>query len=185
MLLRPHNTRADNMKYKSSLTCLFTLAAFSGVATAADKGIDSCIDAISKQQAGEIVKVEKVTGNGKTLYEFEVRDANGFEWEFMCGVDSGKIVEQESEVRSPESLTFRQGRKYTEEDAAAVALKSYPGVIQEVEYEIEEDSSPTYEFDIVGKDGKQTKVEVDAKSGKIIEVWNEEWEIGQEPEERR
>lgn len=55
----------------------------------------------------------------------------------------------------------------------------------EVEYEIESDGSSTYEFDIKGNDGKETKVEVDAASGKIIEVHVEDWEIGEEPKEKR
>jgi Peptidase propeptide and YPEB domain len=43
----------------------------------------------------------------------------------------------------------------------------------------------TYEFDILGKDGQETKVEVDAASGKIIEVHVEDWQIGEEPKEKR
>ncbi len=155
------------------------------LAPAADRNLESCIEAIANQKPGAMVKLEKVEGEGKHLYEFEMRDANGFEWEFMCDADTGKIVEMESEVRSPESLSFRQGSRYTEEDAARVALKRFPGHIEEVEYEIEENGEPTYEFDIVDAEGRETKVEVNAANGKIIEVWTESWEIGEEPDERR
>ncbi len=172
------------MKHQTKLI-LAALGTISISAHGADKGIDNCLAEIQKRKAGDVVKLEKIHGDGKILYEAEIRDANGMEWEFMCDAESGEIVEVESEVRSPESLSFRQGRKFTVEDAAAVALKRHPGVIQEVEYEIEDDGKPTYEFDIVSKDGKETKVEVDATTGKIIEVWDEEWEIGMESEERR
>ncbi len=161
------------------------LLSLSSLATAADRNLESCIEAIANQKPGAMVKLEKVEGEGKRLYEFEMRDVNGFEWEFMCDADTGKIVEMESEVRSPESLSFRQASRYTEEDAARVALKRFPGRIEEVEYEIEENGEPTYEFDIVDAKGRETKVEVNAANGKIIEVWTESWEIGEEPDERR
>jgi uncharacterized membrane protein YkoI len=67
----------------------------------------------------------------------------------------------------------------------AIATKAHLGEVVEVEYEIESDGGSTYEFDILGKDGQETKVEVDAASGKIIEVHVEDWQIGEEPKEKR
>lgn len=152
---------------------------------AADQGIEKCIAAIQKQKTGELIKLEKLNAEGKAVYEFELEDENGFEWEFMCDVNSGKIFETESEVNSVNSLAFKRKMKVTEEDAKAIALKAYPGVIKEVEYEIEANGDATYEFDIVNRKGVETKVEVDAATGKIIEVAIEEWEIGEEADERR
>jgi len=54
--------------------------------------------------------------------------------------------------------------------ARKIALKAYPGGIKQVEYEIEENGAASYEFEIITKDGKRLKVEVDASSGKIVEV---------------
>lgn len=152
---------------------------------AADQGLEKCIAAAQKQKTGDIVKLEKLNVKGKSVYELEIRDPNGFEWEFMCDVDSGKITETEGEVSSVESQAFKSKMKVTEEDAAAIALKEHPGVIQEVEYEIEANGDASYEFDIVNDQGVETKVEVDAASGKIIEVSIEEWEIGEEDDEKR
>ena len=152
---------------------------------AADQGIEKCIAAIQKQKTGELVKLEKLNIEGKAVYEFELEDANGFEWEFMCDVNSGKIFETESEVSSANSLAFKSKTKVTEEDAKAIALKTYPGVIEEVEYEIESNGNATSEFDIVNTKGVETKVEVDAATGKIIETAIEEWEIGEEADEKR
>ena len=152
---------------------------------AADQGIEKCIAAIQAQKTGELVKLEKLNTNGKAVYEFELKDANGFEWEFMCNVNSGKIFETESEVGSVNSLAFKSKMKVSEGDAKAIALKVYPGVIKEVEYEIEDNGDATYEFDIVNSKGAETKVEVDAATGKIIEVAIEEWEIGEEADERK
>lgn len=152
---------------------------------AADKGLDKCIAAIQAQKTGELVKLEKLNVKGKAVYEIELEDANGFEWEFMCDVNSGKVFETESEVSSVNSSAFKSKMKVTEEDAKATALKAYPGVIEEVEYEIEANGDASYEFDIVNSKGVETKVEVDATTGKIIEVAIEEWEIGEGTDERR
>ncbi len=154
-------------------------------AQAADQGLESCIAAVQKQKTGEFVKLEKLNVSGKAVYELEIKDPNGFEWEFMCDANTGKIFETESEVSSVDSLAFKRKMIVTEDDAKAIALKAHPGVIEEVEYEIEENGDASYEFDIVNDKGVETKVEVDAATGKIIEVAIEEWEIGEEADERR
>ncbi|MDD2760673.1 MAG: PepSY domain-containing protein [Methylomonas sp.] len=152
---------------------------------AADQGLESCVQAVKKEKAGELVKLEKLNVGGKGVYELELRDVNGVEWEFMCDADSGKITERETEVTDPKSEAFKKNVKVTEEDAAAIALKASPGKIQEVEYEVEENGASSYEFDIVSDKGVETKVEVDAATGKIIETSTEEWEIGEEADEKR
>jgi uncharacterized membrane protein YkoI len=171
---------------KSLLASAILLTASATVTVhAADQGIEKCIAAIQKQKTGELVTLEKLNVAGKAIYEFELEDANGFEWEFMCDVESGKIIETESEVSSVNSLAFKSKMRVTEEDAISIALKVYPGVVKEIEYEIEENGDATYEFDIVNDKGVETKVEVDAATGKIIEVAIEEWEIGKEDDERK
>ncbi|WP_446810715.1 PepSY domain-containing protein [Methylomonas sp. 2BW1-5-20] len=173
---------------KKSLLTISVLAGFgvlSAVAVAADSGLENCIQAVKKDKAGELVKLEKLTVAGKGAYELELRDNNRQEWEFMCDADSGKLTEKESEVADPNSQAFKKNVKVTEEDAAAIALKANPGKIEEVEYEVEENGGSSYEFDIVNDKGVETKIEVDAASGKIIESATEEWEIGEEVDEKR
>lgn len=152
---------------------------------AADQGLESCIQAVKKEKSGDLVKLEKLNVAGKGAYELELRDGNRQEWEFMCDADSGKLTERESEVADPNSQAFKKNVKVTEEDAAAIALKANPGTIEEVEYEVEENGAASYEFDIVNDKGVETKIEVDAASGKIVETATEEWEIGEEADERR
>jgi len=172
---------------KMMITSLLTvgIVSLAGNVAAADQGLESCIAAIQKQKTGDMIKLEKLDVAGKPFYEFEIKDKNGFEWEFMCDADSGKVTETESEVTSPNSAAFKKNMKVTEEDAAAIALKAHPGVIEEVEYEVEASGDATYEFDIVSDKGIETKVEVDAATGKIIETATELWEIGVEPDEKR
>jgi len=87
---------------KNTLLSSAIILAFSSTITvqAADKGIEKCIASIQKQKTGDLIKLEKLNVDGKAVYEFELRDANGFEWEFMCEVNSGKVFETESEVSS-------------------------------------------------------------------------------------
>lgn len=161
------------------------LTVLSANALAADQGLENCIQAVKKEKAGDLIKLEKLNVAGKGAYELEVSDNNRQEWEFMCDADSGKLTEKESEVADPNSQAFKKNVKVTEEDAAAIALKANPGTIQEVEYEIEDNGAASYEFDIVNDKGVETKVEVDANTGKIIETATEEWEIGEEADEKR
>jgi uncharacterized membrane protein YkoI len=154
-------------------------------AQAADEGLENCIAAAQAVKKGDILKLEKLNVDGKRIYELEIRDAQGMEWEFMCDANNGKITEQESEVGKADDEPFKNKMKVTEKEAADIALKAHPGTIQEVEYEIEENGDASYEFDIVDDKGVETKVEVDAATGKIIETSIEEWEIGEEKEERR
>jgi uncharacterized membrane protein YkoI len=152
---------------------------------AADQSIETCIAAIQKQKSGELVKLEKLNMSGKSLYEFEIKDSDGNEWEYMCDAKTGKITETEGEAESADSQAFKKNRKISEKEAAAIALKAHPGKIVEVEYEIESNGDASYEFDIVNEKGTETKVEVNAANGKIIEVSTEEWEIGEEADEKR
>lgn len=170
---------------KSQIGIAVALLIFAGASAAADQGLENCLQAVKKDKAGELLKLEKLNIAGKGAYEVEVRDANRTEWEFVCDADSGKITERETEVADPNTSSFKKNVKVTEEDAAATVLKAHPGTIQEVEYEVEENGASSYEFDVVGDKGVETKVEVDAASGKIIETATEEWEIGEEADEMR
>lgn len=172
---------------KSSLSfaVILGLSLTSLNAVAADQALESCIQAVKKEKPGDLIKLEKLNVSGKGSYELEVSDANRQEWEFVCDADSGKITERESEVINPNTQAFKKNAKITEEDAAAIALKANPGTIEEVEYEIEENGGASYEFDIINDKGVETKLEVDAANGKIIETAVEEWEIGEEQDEKR
>jgi uncharacterized membrane protein YkoI len=174
------------MKTKSvPLVLAIGLAVPATVSLAATQSIETCIAAIQKQKPGELVKLEKLNASGKSLYEFEIKDSNGNEWEFMCDAETGKITETESEAESADSEAFKKNMKISEKEASAIALKAHPGKIVEVEYEVESNGDASYEFDIVSDKGVETKVEVNAANGKIIETSTEEWEIGEEADEKR
>jgi len=170
-----------------TLTCVLALGLVISTSSyaAADQTIDSCIAAIQKQKPGEFIKLEKLNVAGKPFYEIEIKDAKGVEWEFMCNAKTGKITETESEADTVDDEAFKKNLKVTEKEAIAIALKAHPGTVKEIEFEIEENGDASYELDIVDDKGVETKVEVNAANGKIIEVSTEKWEIGEEVDEKR
>jgi uncharacterized membrane protein YkoI len=171
---------------KRTLTYALTLGiVISASSYAVDQSIDTCVDAVQKQKPGELVKLEKLNVAGKPYYELEIKDSKGVDWEFMCNAKTGKITETESEVSSVDKEAFKKNLKVTEKEAISIVLKDYLGSVQEVEYEIETNGDASYEIDIVNDKGVETKVEVNAANGKIIEVSTEEWEVGEETGERR
>jgi len=54
------------------------------VSAAGDQALEECLAAVKKDKTGTVLKLEKLNVSGKAFYEVEVKDANGFEWEFMC-----------------------------------------------------------------------------------------------------
>lgn len=62
--------------------------------------------------------------------------------------------------------------KVSMEDCLRAAQAMHPGEVKELEMSIE-DGVPHYEFEIMTADGRETEVECDAMTGKIVEV---EWE---------
>ncbi|MCK9635268.1 MAG: PepSY domain-containing protein [Methylobacter tundripaludum] len=170
----------------TTLSCALVLGLATSVSSyAAGQPMDKCIAAIQKQKTGEFIKLEKLNVAGKPFYEFEIKDSSGVEWEFMCDAKTGKITETESEVSKADDEAFKKNAKITEKEAVDIALKAHPGTVQEVEYEIEKNGDASYEIDIVNDKAVETKVEVNAANGKIIEVSTEAWEIGEEADEKR
>ncbi len=147
--------------------------------------VEGCVTAINGVKDGDLVKLEALETNGKDVFSFELVDAEGQEWEFTCDVTTGKIIQQEGEVEAADAEAFAELAKIDEKKATEIVLAKFPGEIEEVEFEIKADGQPVYEFDVEGEGDVETKVEVSAVSGDIIEVSIEKWEIGLEEEERR
>jgi len=166
---------------------ILALAAAMPFAAAAESGaLEQCLAAAQAIQAGDFIKLEYLdpSAEGEPAYEIELRTASGREWEFMCDAEDGEIFEIEQEAEGPDDPLFKAGMKVSLEEAKATVMKLYDGAIEEVEYEIEANGDASYEMDVVDGGGTEFKVEVDAATGKIIEVAVEHWEIGEEKDER-
>jgi uncharacterized membrane protein YkoI len=142
--------------------------------------LETCMKAVLAKQPGTVVKVELKLEKKTPIYEFDVESKDGKAWDIECDANTGKIVEVEQEVLTPDDPLFKSKKKFGEAEARATALSTYPGEIKEVEYEIEANGDASFEFDIITKDGKELKVEVDATTGKIVEVSEEIYQIGKE-----
>jgi len=142
--------------------------------------LETCLKAALKKHPGEVLTLEAEIEKGKPIYEFDIKGADGKEWEVECDARSGKLTEDEYEVESADVPAFKDKAKVSLEDAKKIALAKRPGEIVEIEYSIESDGSPTYEFDIKAADGTEWEVEVDAVTGKVIEEEREVYQIGAE-----
>ncbi len=141
--------------------------------------LSKCVKAALTAHEGKIVKLETKSENKKPTYEFDVESADGTAWDIECDAKSGKITEIEQEVKADDAK-FKALAKVSEADAKATALAAHPGSVVETEYELEPDGKASYEFDILEADKEEIKVEVDATTGKIVEVSYENYQIGQE-----
>lgn len=156
--------------------------AFADTATIKPKSFDSlgkCVKAALSKHDGKIVKVELKSEKKTPVYEFDIESADGTAWDVECDVKTSKIIEVEQEVKA-DNAKFKAAAKVSEAEAKATALKAHPGTVVETEYELEADGKASYEFDIMEADKEEVKVEVDATTGKIVEVDYEVYQIGQE-----
>lgn len=163
-------------------TTFASSAVFADTASIKPKSFDSlgkCVKAALSKHDGKIVKVELKSEKKTPVYEFDIESADGTAWDVECDVKTSKITEIEQEVKA-DNAKFKAAAKVTEADAKATALKSHPGTVVETEYELEADGKASYEFDIMEADKEEVKVEVDATTGKIVEVDYEVYQIGQE-----
>lgn len=161
---------------------LFANQAVADHETIKPKAYDSlgkCVKAALSKHEGKIVKTEFKSENKKGVYEFDIESADGTAWDIECDAKSGKITEVEQEVKADDAK-FKALAKVSEADAKATALAAHPGTVVETEYELEADGKASYEFDILEADKEEIKVEVDATTGKIVEVSYEEYQIGKE-----
>ena len=160
----------------------FANTAIAGHDTIKPKAYDSlgkCVKAALTKHEGTIVKTEFKSEKKVGVYEFDIETADGKAWDVECNAKTGKVTEVEEEVKADDSR-FKALAKVSEADAKATALAAHPGTLVETEYELESDGKASYEFDILEADKEEIKVEVDATTGKIVEVSYEEYQIGKE-----
>ena len=139
--------------------------------------METCMKAALAKHPGDVLTLEAEISGGKAQYEFDIKDKDGKEWEVECLAKTGKVIEEEREVANADDPEFKAKAKITQEEAKATALAKFPGEVVDSEFSIESDGSPSYEFDIKTKDGKEMEVEIDAATGKLEE--NPEQEIYQ------
>ena len=139
---------------------------------------ETALKAALAKHPGNIISVEAEIEKSKPIYEFDIKGADGKEWEVEIDAKSGKVIEEEQEVADANDPLFKVKAKITQDEAKKIALAAHSGEVVESEFSIESDGGASYEFDIKTKDGKEIEVEVDAATGKIIETEEEVYQIG-------
>lgn len=166
----------------ATVTTMFSSTVFSGHETikpAKDDHLAKCVKAALIAHEGKIVKLEAKSESKKPVYEFDIESADGTAWDIECDAITSKIIEIEQEVKMDDAQ-FKGIAKVSEAEARAAALAAHPGTVVETEYELEQNGKASYEFDIMEADNEEIKVEVDATTGKIIEVGYEAYQIGRD-----
>lgn len=141
--------------------------------------LGKCLKGALKAHDGIAVKVEYKIEDKIGVYEFDIETPDGKTWEVECAVKTSTLTEFEEEVKASDPR-FTALAKTTEQEAKATALAAHPGTVVEVEYELESNGKASYEIDILQADKDEVKVEIDATTGKIVEVSYEVYQIGQE-----
>lgn len=144
-------------------------------------GLEKCVPTVLAKHPGDVLQAVLKPEEGKAVWEIEVEGRDGKLWDIECSGVTGKIVEVEQRFKSADDAGFKAKVKITEEQAKGIALAKHPGTVESVEYEVEEDGTPVYEFDIQLASGEDIRVEVDAVTGKLHEAHAELIEIGRIP----
>lgn len=199
------------------MTILISLVVVGAAAAQNDffsgRGVPVAQTKVTKEQArkialerikGEIVDEEYEKENGKMVYGFEIKQANGEVMEVKIDEMTGKIifvgkddgdadegadddeddsmsVNGENESKMNQAELMRQA-KISKADAEKIALARVQGTINEGELEME-NGKLIYSFDILNRKSGITEVQVDAKTGKIVSVKKES--LAQEAAEKR
>lgn len=146
--------------------------------------LETCLETALETRAGRVIKLEMKRQRGELVYEFDIRDHNGQDWDLECSAETGRILEIEREVATPNHPDFAAWQRISEHQARQRALAAWPGEIVEVEYEIEENGRAVFEFDIYRADGTTMKVEIDsgqAEAADEVHEFSEKlWQIGYE-----
>lgn len=162
-----------------ALTANTALADHAGFKARTYDSVGKCLMGALNKHDGKVVKLEYKTERKVAVYEFDIETPDGKSWEVECTVKDSILTEFEEEVQADDAR-FTALAKVSVEDAKATALAAHPGEVVEVEYELESDGKASYEIDILEADKEEVKVEVDATTGKIVEVGYESYQIGRE-----
>lgn len=164
-----------------------TALLFSATASAAPKippvafGVEKCVPTVLAKQPGKVLQALLKLEKGDPVWEIEVEGNDGRLWDIECSGKTGAITETEERFRSSSHPSYASKVKVSEADATKTVLAKHPSRIKRVEYELESDGTPVYEFDIELVDGTDLRVEVDAVTGALRETKPELVEIGRIP----
>lgn len=140
---------------------------------------------ITTQYPGTITELELEKEDNRLIYEVEVKDS-GVEYDLKIDADTGEILKLEKEIKQEKQVKKQEVKKDQKQkvevqkessknnamidvnEAIEIALAKFPGTVEEAELD-EDDGRYIYEIEIENGN-KEAEFEIDAYSGKIIEM---------------
>lgn len=161
-----------------TILALMTAGLFS-TAAHADKhsGLDVCVASAMEMHPGEIVSLRAEMEDKNHQFELDINGDDGKMWEVECDSKTGKVLEVERSVAGDDP-EFTSQAKVSLDAALKTVLAEYPGVLLNIEYEIEPEGEASYEFDIQTENGEVWEVEVDAVTGELKPAEKVLYQIG-------
>lgn len=172
------------MKRKGLFIIAIALVLAAGVAIAAtmqDKGVRLAREARITMAQARQAALARVPGkvesgrlereNGRVVFEFEIHTAQNTEAEVYVDAATGEVVKTEAEEgrASEKEIKLMSEARVTMEQAEQTALARVAGTVVEAELERER-GKVLYSFEIVGANGDETEIHVDAVTGQIESV---------------
>ena len=147
-------------------------------------GFAGCATKVLAKYPGFLLSVEAEGNNkGEFFYEFDVfmkdrsNPKNSKEIEVECNPKTVELTDAEEEVNITDER-FKKLSKISKNQAEKIASGSISGKIVDREYAIE-NGKPIYEFDIIDeRTKKETEIEIDGITGKVLEKEFEYFEVG-------
>lgn len=133
---------------------------------------------------GTVIEEELEKEDGRLLYAFDVRDANGKIFGVEIDAMTGEVLQateddQDGDNDDDEKLSAEDAKlaKISLGEARMIALKRIGGKVIEEELE-KENGKLQYAFDIRDSSGKIWDVEIDAMTGEVLKATDEDDEDG-------
>lgn len=121
-----------------------------------------------KEYPGFVTQFELDYDNGRFVYEMDIKDDN-VEYELEMDAETGEVIKLEEERDDDRKYTaIKEANLITMEEAETIALEEFQGIIKETELD-RDDNRWVYEIK-VKQENLEAEFEIDATTGKIIEL---------------
>ncbi|WP_067795997.1 PepSY domain-containing protein [Actinomadura formosensis] len=128
------------------------------------------VDAALKAVSGKVEEVELDGEHGKTVWEVGVLAGNGARRDVTVDSGTGKVLANRADDRDEEgkadSAALRKA-EVTAPAAAGAALKAVPGHAVSAEFR-RGHRGAVWEVEVIGRNGAEHEVAVDAATGKVL-----------------
>jgi len=132
--------------------------------------LDRCVANVTAAYPGTVENIDRAWEQNTLVYEMDVLAADGKRLEAECVALTGRIVEVEQEDLAVPRDAFKSMARLSDLQARHLALQTMPGSILDVERELELNGSIVYEYEIQQADGTIGEVEIDARTGRVLET---------------